>query len=133
MGLFNFLSDDKPKSDLPYILNVDFHPIRLPANKADYVEMTLDVTNNSGKEQLMSILISVPKGLGFDQSALSQEKELRLETMKAGEHRHMVIKLWSTQRTQRGEYKVNISVAGHYRTYKHVLSEIRKVIALRVV
>ncbi len=133
MGIFNFLSESKPKSDLPYILNVDFHPIRLPANKADYVEMSIDVTNNTGKEELMSVLISVPKGLGFDQSALSQEKELRLETMKPGEHRRFVIKLWSTQRTQKGSYNVNISVAGHYRTYKHVLSEVRRTIALRVV
>jgi len=116
-----------------YSLQCDLHPYRLPAHKSDFVELEVKIQNVFGKELLTSLVVVAPKLVGFDQSALSQEREIRLGTLQPMEMRHMTIRLWGTPRTPPGNYPVRVYALSHYRDYGYVLGEVKKTVDLRAV
>lgn len=115
-----------------FSLHAELHPYALKANKSDYVDLEVTLHNNSESELLTSLVAVVPKGLGFERSAISHEKEARLGYMAPGQSRFVKLQLWSTERTERGGYPVRLFAISHYKDYAHVLNEARKVIDLRV-
>jgi len=134
MGFFElFGKKEVPTSGGLYRLQCDLHPYRLPAYKSEFAELEVSVQNVFGKELLTSIVVSVPKPIGFDQTALSQEREIRLGLLQPGESRSMTIKLWSTPRAAPGTYLVKVFSLSHYRDYGYVLGEAKKTVDLRVV
>ena len=134
MGLLDLLRGGRVQETTGYYsLHCEAHPYRLPAHKSDYVELEVKVKNTSGKELLTSLVVVVPKLLGFDQTALSREKEIRLGMLQHGEARDMTLKLWGTARTPPGNYPVKVYALSHYRDYGHILGEVKKIIDLRAV
>jgi len=119
-------------SSAVYSVSVNIHPIRLAARKADFAQMDITVTNNFEKELLTSVVIDVPKALGFEQSALSHQKEVRLGNLGPGETRNIRISVWGTARTEPAAYAIGIYVMSHYRDYSYILNEVKKTVELRV-
>lgn len=133
MGIRDILFGKKqmPAGAGVFSINANIHPFRLPANKADYVQLDLTVTNNFDKELLSSVVIRVPKALGFEQSALSHEKEIRIGQLGPRESKSLRLFVWGTGRTDPGAYPVEIFALSHYRDYSYVLNEARKTLELR--
>ncbi len=132
MGLFDLFGKKQSDPLAPFTLRAEFHPYRLPANTADFVDLEITVGNNTGDEVLSSAVLIVPKGIGFEQSAISQQKELRMGYLKPGEQRSIKIRVYGTARTQKGVYPVQLYTISHYKDYGHLLNEARRVLQLRV-
>lgn len=134
MGIFDlFGKKEVSAQDTYFTIHSELHPYRLYAHKNDYAELEISLTNVFNRELLTSLVITVPKGLGFEQSTLSNQKEIRIGMLKAGEEKHFKIPLWATQRTDKGDYLIKIFGIAHYHDYGYVLNESRKVLHLRVV
>ncbi|MFA4946034.1 MAG: hypothetical protein WC607_00625 [Candidatus Micrarchaeia archaeon] len=125
----------KPASDASagvYAVDYRVHPLRLRAHSPDYAKLDLTVTNVQAHEALTSVVFMVPKGLGFEQSCLSQQREIRLGPMAPGERRKITLNIWAGQRTQPGLYPVALFALSHYLDYGHVLNESKHKFAIRV-
>lgn len=128
-----FGKKEVPVGGTTYRLECEIHPFRLPAHKIDSVDMEVTVTNDFDRELLTSLVVEVPKGLGFEQSALSQEREIRLGVMRPSETKMMKISVWGTQRTEPGLYPIKLYAISHYHDYGYVLNEVKRVVGLRAV
>ncbi|VVB70154.1 Uncharacterised protein [uncultured archaeon] len=134
MGIFDlFGKKEAPIEGKIYGIRIAVHPMRLTAYKSNAVTLTIDLSNNFTSSQLTSVIITLPKTLGFDQSALSNSKEIRLGDLAPGEVKNIKLDVWSIQRTKPGDYKLEVYVISHYRNYAYVLNEIKKEFRLRVV
>jgi hypothetical protein len=132
MGLFDLFGKKQVEPIAPFTLRAEFHPYRLPANKADFVDLEITVGNNTDAQVLSSVVVVVPKGLGFEQSAMSQQKELRLGYMEPRDQKSFKIRVYGTARTPKGLYPVKLYTFSHYKDYGHVLNEARRSLQLRV-
>ncbi|NYZ75551.1 hypothetical protein H0O03_04800 [Candidatus Micrarchaeota archaeon] len=133
MAIFDlFGKKEGPMEGMLYTIQTELHPFRLYAHKNDYTELEVVLKNVYSSELLTSLVVIVPKGLGFDQSALSQQREVRIGQMKPGEEKHFKIPVWASQRTDKGRYVVRVYAISHYHDYGHVLNEARKELRLRV-
>jgi uncharacterized membrane protein len=134
MGLLElFGKKEVPSGGALFSLQCDLHPYRLPAHKAEFAELEIKLENVFDKELLTSLVISVPKNIGFDQTGLQTEKEIRLGMLQSKELKHMTIKLWAAPRTPPATYSVKVFALSHYRDYGYVLGEVKKTVDLRVV
>lgn len=118
---------------VPYALKLSFHPYRLSANKMESVMLIIQLKNLKEEPLLTSIVVKLPKNLGFDQTALSNTREIRLGDMKPGEERTVRVDVWGNPRTDAGEYPIEVTAVCHYRNYSYVLNAEKKEIVLRVV
>ncbi|MBI5635503.1 hypothetical protein HY993_00900 [Candidatus Micrarchaeota archaeon] len=131
MGLFDlFGKKEVPKTF--FALSCEFHPYRLPSGSNDFVDLEISLTNNFDKPVLTSIVVEVPKGLGFERSAIQCQREIRLGTLAAFEKKFVKAQVWNTARTPSGNYGVKITAIAHFNDYAHVLNEARKTMTLRV-
>ncbi len=135
MGFFKELFGKKevPRTDAVYSLECELHPYRLEAHKNVSLDLEISVKNQFDREQLTSIVIVTPKTIGFDQSALSSQREIRLGQLAPGETKNLKVQVWGTNRTNAGGYHVAVFAISHYRDYTYVLNETKKVLDLRVV
>ncbi|HEV8290154.1 MAG TPA: hypothetical protein VGQ00_04370 [Candidatus Norongarragalinales archaeon] len=132
MGIFElFGKKAETNSDSIYSLSTDFHPFRLPAYRNDSVDLEITVRNNTDTELLTSVVVVVPKPLGFDSTALSQQREVRIGMLAGGDQRSMKIQIYGNGRTDPRSYPVKVFAISHYRDYGHVLNEVRKILELR--
>lgn len=115
-----------------YALECDVHPFRLQAHKPDAVDLEIGVENTSGEPLLTSIIVTVPRALGTDPSALSHEREVRIGMMAPSEHRNLTVSIYSTQKSAPGTYDVRVHATAHYHDYGHILNQVRKLVELRV-
>lgn len=134
MGFLDlFGKKEVPRGAANFDLQCAMHPLRLVAHKSEYLELEASLRNVFDKELLTSLVVKVPKGLGFDASALSQEREIRIGMLQRGEAKHLTIPVWATQRTNPGTYRISVYAISHYRDYGYVLNEVVKTMELRVV
>ena len=133
MGIFDlFGKKEVPHNASMYNLQCEIHPMKLNAHQIDFVDLEIDITNNIDKELLTSIVISVPKSLGFEGSALSQQREIRLGMLQPHQKHHLKVQVFATQRTEAGRHPIEVYAMSHYRDYTYVINEVRKKIELRV-
>ncbi|PIO05860.1 hypothetical protein COT29_03820 [Candidatus Micrarchaeota archaeon CG08_land_8_20_14_0_20_59_11] len=132
MGVFDLFGKKPVSSEFQYSLECSVHPIRLPAFKEDYVLLNVSLQNTSDQPLLTSLVLVVPKTIGFDRTALQQEHETRVGEMQPGERKGFPFKIWSTSRTRAGSYPLRVYAVSHYRDYGHILNEVRRTIDLRV-
>ena len=133
MAVFDLFGKKSVSETASYTLNYSVHPIRLLAHKNDFAELTVSLTNDFDKELLTSLVVSLQKTLGFDRSALSREREIRLGFIQPRETKTLRVRVWATQRTAPGDYASALTAVAHYRDYGHVLNETRRMFSLRVV
>ncbi len=117
----------------PFELEFSFHPLRLSARRSDYVVVDIILKNISSQEQLTSLIVSLPRGLGFEPTGLNQQREIRLGHLPPGEEKRFKLSIYSSQRTAPGEYEVKLFAASHYRNYGYLINELRKIFVLRAV
>ncbi len=116
-----------------FTLNTSFRPMRLAARSDNSVELIIELQNISGQSQLCSVVVEVPKGLGFDGVGLHKTKELRIGQLPAGETKRISVGLHASSQTPAGNYRIQITAYSHYRDYSHVLNSASKPAELRVV
>ncbi|MFH1106416.1 MAG: hypothetical protein V1787_00820 [Candidatus Micrarchaeota archaeon] len=132
MGIFELFGKKKfDAGGAIFVLDLELHPMRLAAHKNDYVDLEINLQNACEADVLSSVVITLPKELGFEQSALSHQKEIRLSTLRPREVRHLKVQVYGTQRTEPKNYAIHVYAIAHYRDYGYVLNELRKKIELR--
>jgi len=114
-----------------FSIDTNMHPFRIAAHKADYAQLDITVTNKFDKELLTSVTITVPKALGFEQSQLTHQREIRAGTLAPGESKSIRVQIWGSGRTDPGNHEIKIFAMSHYRDYSYVLNEVRKTVELR--
>ncbi len=122
-----------PVNGIPFSVSTKFHPMRLKSRTENSVDLLLEVNNKSPSAQLCSVVVEVPRTLGFDNVALSKRKELRLGALEGGASKHMAVTITANSQTPPGAYTIAVTVYSHYRDYTHVLNSAAKSIELRVV
>lgn len=133
MGFFdNLFGKRQVATPYEYDLDCALHPFRLPAYRAEAVDLEVRIRNNSDQPLLTSVVVVVPRALGFEQIGLQQEHESRLGELKPGEERFLKIPVWSTPKTPPGSYKFAVFAISHYRDYGHILNEVKRTLDLRV-
>jgi uncharacterized membrane protein len=118
---------------VPYSMKLKFHPYRLNANKMESVLLLVELKNLKEEVLLTSVIMELPKNLGFDQTALSNAREIRLGEMKPGEEKELRVEIWGNPRTDEGEYNIKVTAICHYRNYGYLLNAEKKEITLRAV
>ena len=118
---------------IPYGMKLTFHPYRLNANKMESVLLIIDLKNLKEEVLLTSIIVKLPKNLGFDQMALSNAREIRLGEITPGEEKVVKVEVWGNPRTDPGDYPIEVTAICHYRNYGYMLNAEKKEIVLRAV
>ncbi len=126
------VSDDLMKK-MPYALKTRFNPYRLVAKENNSVTLYVTIKNLTKEPLLTSIVIKVPKKLGFDSSGLSAVREVRLGYLPPKESKEIPIEIYGGHRSVAGEYKIYVTAFCHYRDYAHILNSELKKLSLRVV
>ncbi len=133
MGVFELFGKKQVQlGGQQYQLEYELHPLKLPAHQADYLELEVNLRNVTETELLTSVVLVLPKQLGFEGSALSHEREIRLGLLKPHELKHLKICIYATQRTPKAIYPLHLYVISHYRDYGYVINELKKKIDIRV-
>jgi len=118
---------------VPYSMKLSFHPYRLSANKMECVLLIIDLKNLKEEVLLTSVVVKLPKNLGFDQTALSNMREIRLGEIKPGEEKVVKVDIWGNPRTDPEDYPLEVTAICHYRNYGYMLNAEKKDIVLRAV
>ncbi len=122
-----------PVHGIPFTVSTKFNPMRLKARTENSADLILEVSNKSESAQLCSVVVEVPKAIGFDNVGLSKRKELRLGALEGGASKRMAVTLTANSQTPPGAYTLAVTVYSHYRDYAHVLNSAAKSVELRVV
>jgi len=131
VDLFGLFKDDKTP-DTPILVRTRFKPYALKAMAESDTDLIIEITNNSKKEVLLSLTVSVPYGIGFDNLAMQHSKEVRLGTLTANETKEIVYRIQGNTASRAGIYKVRLTVMTHYRNYDLIENKVSKAIDLRV-
>ncbi|MEM4390216.1 MAG: hypothetical protein QXG98_06200 [Candidatus Micrarchaeia archaeon] len=137
MGIFDIFRKkdvgEGPAKGVPFSLRARFSPIRMSL-KDGVVDLHITLKNLMGENVMTSVVVEVPKGLGFDATGLSNTREIRLGYLREKEERELVVPIHgSVVKTPPGEYNVTITAYAHYRDYAHILNSVRKTVSLRVI
>ena len=62
----------------PFAVSTSFRPMRMTGRSSSSVDLLLAMQNVSDAPQICSVVIELPKSLGFDPVGLHKTKELRL-------------------------------------------------------
>ncbi len=136
MGLLDVLGKKDVSGDLaktPYSLKARLNPIRLAVKKGESIDLYVELRNLRSEPLMTSLVVKVPKQLGFDPTGINDVREIRLGYLKPGEERQLIIPIHENARTNSGDYDVNITAYCHYRDYAHYMSSVSKVLMLRAV
>ena len=131
-GMFELFGKKEFSPKALYSIHTELHPYSLKSHKSDFVDLEVTLTNNSNSELLTALVVVVPQSLGFERSAISHEKEVRLGYLPTSQPKHLKIPLWGNERTEKGVYTISLYAISHYNDYGHVLNQARRTIDLRV-
>lgn len=137
MGILDIFGKRDVRAELtkkiPYGLTLSFTPYRLKAHKNEFVNLKIYIKNLTEETLLTSIVINLPKKLGFDRAGINHVREIRLGYMSADEEREIDVPIWGNSSTEDGEYPITLTAYCHYRDYAHILNSEKKKLILRVV
>lgn len=121
------------KKAIPFKLATSFRPVRLRARNENSCDLVISIKNMDSEPHLCSVLVELPKQLGFDGVGLHKSKELRIGELAAGQEKEISTAISANNLTPPGNYSIFVSACSHYRDYSHVFNSVRKSTALRVV
>ncbi|MFH1447967.1 MAG: hypothetical protein ABIG39_03830 [Candidatus Micrarchaeota archaeon] len=137
MGILNLFGKKDVSNELtkkmPYALKMRLNPYRLLANKNNNVTLYISIKNISKEPLLTSIVVKVPKKLGFDSICLNNVREIRFGYVPPKETKELGIDIYGSVQTGAQEYKLLVTAFCHYRDYAHILNSVSKKVSLRVV
>lgn len=122
-----------PDIGVPFAISTSFRPVRLNSNTQNNIDLVINLTNQSEKNQICSVVVDLPKNIGFEQMGISRQKELRLGELQPGQSKEFSISLSANNQTPAGFYTLQLTAYSHYRDYTHILNSVRKPVELRVV
>jgi uncharacterized membrane protein len=118
---------------MPYDVKIEFSPLRMKKGDDRPTQMLIYVKNLQKEENLTSVVIEIPREMGFDKTGAVSRKEIRIGTLKPDENKEFKIELYSNHRAEPGTYDVRIKANKHYRGYSHIIETTEKNISLRIV
>jgi hypothetical protein len=138
MGILDNLFGSAPQMGAapkgsPFSLSTSFRPMRLAGRSSNSVDLLLNLQNVSSTPQVCSVVVELPKALGFDGVGLHKTKELRLGTLDSAARKDFAVPIHANSQTLPGLYRLKLTVYSHYRDYAHVLNSVSKILELRVV
>jgi uncharacterized membrane protein len=95
--------------------------------------MTVKMTNITKEILLSSVVVEAPGQLGFDEMNLSKQREVRIGELQPNEAREIRISVYSSMKSDPGEYTLTLTAIAHYRDYGHVLNMVKKRVAVDIV
>lgn len=117
----------------PYDVKIEFSPLRMKKGDEKPTQMLINVRNMEKEDNLTSVVIEIPKEMGFDRTGAVNRKEIRIGTLKYNEEKNFQIELYPNYRAESGTYEVAIKANKHYRGYSHIIDTSQKTISLRIV
>jgi uncharacterized membrane protein len=118
---------------IPYDVKIEFSPLRMKKGDDRPTQMLINVKNLEKEENLTSVVIEIPREIGFDKTGAVSRKEIRIGTLKANDNKNFTIELYSNHRAEPGTYDVKVKANKHYRGYSHIINTAEKNISLRIV
>ncbi len=118
---------------IPYDVKIEFSPLRMKKGDERPTQMLINVRNMENEENLTSVVIEIPREMGFDKTGAVSRKEIRIGTLKPNEEKNFQIELFPNYRAEPGTYDVAIKANKHYRGYSHIINTAQKNISLRIV
>jgi len=118
---------------IPYDVKLEFSPLRIKKGDDRPIHMLVNLKNLDKEENLTSVVIEIPKEVGFDKTGAVNKKEIRIGNIKPNEDKNFTIELYSNHRAEPGTYEVKVKANKHYRGYSHIINSAEKTIALRIV
>ncbi len=118
---------------LPYDVKIEFSPLRMKKGDERPTQMLINVKNIDKEENLTSVVIEIPREMGFDKTGAVSRKEIRIGTLKPKDQKEFTIELYSNHRAEQGAYDIKVKANKHYRGYSHILDSAEKNIVLRIV
>lgn len=138
MGLLDNLLGKKeetpaaPKGS-PFSLSTSLRPVRLNARRENSLDLLIDLQNITNAPQMCSVVVELPKSLGFDNVGLHKTRELRLGALEANVKKQVPVGIFANNQTPPGNYRLTITLNAHYRDYSHVINSVSKAVEIRVV
>lgn len=117
----------------PYDVKIEFSPLRMKKGDEKPTQMLINVRNMEKDENLTSVVIEIPREMGFDRTGAVNRKEIRIGTLKQNEQKDFSIELFPNYRAEPGTYEVTVKANKHYRGYSHIIDTAQKSISLRIV
>ena len=124
---------EKLSGKIPFSLKIRITPLRLSKRPGETADLNVELKNVQTEALMTSVVVKVPKAIGFDQTGISDTREIRLGYLKPEEERTLTVPLYSHVRTKEGVYDVSVTAYAHYRDYAHYLNSIKKTLEIRVV
>lgn len=137
MGLLNIFGKRDAANEIargpPFSVSTELFPYKLQAKKSNSAVMTVKIMNITKEILLTSVVAEVPAQLGFDEMNLSKQREVRVGELQPNELREVRISLYSSMKSDPGEYTLTLTAIAHYRDYGHVLNMVKKRVAVEIV
>ena len=137
MGFLDIFGKKDSASEItkgpPYSIATELNPYKLYAKKRSSAALSVRVKNLTRDVLLTSVVFESPEKLGFDETTVSRQREVRVGELQPGDQKEMRIPIYGGVGTDAGEYTLTLTVIAHYRDYAHVLNAIKKRVNIEVV
>jgi uncharacterized membrane protein len=137
LGILNIFGKKDATNDItkgpPFSVATELFPYRLQAKKSSSATLIIKVRNITKEILLTSIVAEVPGQLGFDEMNLSKQREVRVGELQPDETKEIKLGLYSSLKSDPGEYTLTLTAIAHYRDYGHVLNAVKKRIAIEII
>ncbi len=117
----------------PYRIFTEWTPYNLYANKNNSTMLNLKIKNMTKETLLTSVVVELPQGLGFDTIGVSKQREVRVGELAPDEEKNVGVEVYSSVKSDPGEYTVSLTAIAHYRDYGHVINAVKKRTSLKVI
>ncbi len=107
------------------LLDTHFHPYRLLLRRRQPVELTIDLVNDSDKDSLIAIEVSLDKMLSFTKGGLKKVEKV-MEKLEAKRRKRFYFSIYPHVAASPGEYNVQIVITEYGRDYNDIKRKITK-------
>jgi hypothetical protein len=137
LGILDIFGKREEKSNaansIPFTVSTELFPYKLEARKSGSAVLSVKIRNITKDVLLTSVVAEVPGQLGFDEMNLSKQKEVKVGDIQPDEVKDIKIILYSSLKSDPGEYTLTLTTTAHYRDYGHVLNEVKKRVAIEII
>ena len=133
LDIFRKKDDAQPGKQSPYLIHTELTPYRLSAYRSSSAVLTVRIKNVAKEPLLTSFWMELPQGISLDELGMSKSKEYQLGEMKPAEQKELRIGVYSSMKTEKGDYTMRMMATAHFRDYNHVVNEVRFTRGINVV
>ncbi len=126
------MSSELTKSS-PYRLATEWVPYRIYANRKSSSTLVVRIKNVTEEPLMTSVVVELPKQLGFESIGMTKEREIRFGDIAPGEEKEARFEVFSGPQSDAGDYTLGLTAIAHYRDYGHVINAVKKKVIANVV